>query len=138
MRCRSTLSPNPRRILLGMRKPTGERGGIPPMSSGLGDVPRSLDAISSHVAGLRILRVGIERPSAIGPLIGSAVTLDRRQPVAGLRLGAGFGRRPGEGAEPGASRLAALVLVERIEGHALRIRQDTATGRARNMDGAGG
>ena len=80
---------------------------------------------------LLVARVVVERVAVVGDL-GRAVGALRRPDQGRGRAGAGHGRsvgrerRPGARAGAGAGALRARVLLEQVEGHALRVDQDLA------------
>src|SRR6478735_5304576 len=91
------------------------------MRAGLLDhVPRILEVVAGHLAGLLVCAVRIYRPALVGPLPGTVVANDDRVIALGLGIGTGQGRRPESRARAVAGALAAAgrVAVEGIDSHA--------------------
>src|SRR5512133_148014 len=106
------------------------------------DVPRaaeSVDALAVGVAGVLVLLEQVERVAVVGHLrlaVGARRRTDLRggQPAADRRLAARPDRRPSDCAGAGARALGPGVLLEEVDGAALRIDQDLAEARARLAD----
>src|SRR4051794_1467323 len=93
---------------------------------GLGGVPDAALSVAVDLAGLLVVLVGVEGLAAPGPLHAAVRALDDREVAARLVARGGLGGRPGVGALTGAGRLARLVLVVGVEGHALRVSEHVA------------
>ena len=92
-------------------------------------MPRAVEeTIARGIAGLGVLGEGVERLALVGPLHRAVVTRYHR-PITGCgRAGGSHQGRPIGGAGAVAHRLAAHVLVEAVESHALGIDQDWTHG----------
>src|SRR5690242_7327774 len=92
-------------------------------------VPDAALALTVRLAGLLVVLVGVERFAPVGPLHGAVRPLDDREVAARLVARGRLDRWPDVGALPGAGRLARLVLVVGVEGHALRVGEHVAGAR---------
>src|SRR5665647_1299725 len=95
----------------------------------LRDMPGAVEeAVAGDVARLLVVLPGVERLALVCDLLGAVVACD--DGVAGRRLGIGCGRQrwPVAGAWAVAGRLAAGVLIERIERHAFVVGEHLALG----------
>src|SRR6185436_12688203 len=104
--------------------------------------PELARILAVRVAGLRVTHVVVERVAVVRHLV-LAVRARGRPDQGGLRSGAGPGRaarrerRPGDRAGAVAGALRPRVLLEEVEGAALRVHQDLAEARVPDVDGGG-
>jgi hypothetical protein len=98
-------------------------------TSGLGDVPGAVqEPVAGGVAGLAVLREGVERFALVGPLRRAVVAGHHGPPRRSLGSRIRLQRGPVGGAWTVAGRLALHVLVEGVKRHAASVDEGLAFG----------
>src|SRR5579862_2410001 len=90
---------------------------VSPMSA-LDGVPRTVETIAGHVAGLLVLGPEVQRLALVCPLLASVFAGDDSPVAGGNGTAGGHQRRPIACARAVAGALTAGVLVERVQRHA--------------------